>query len=156
MFIFKMKNHMLNQFIGFLIEIELTGKENRRRMKQVRKFTQYMQNEYHQDREEILNELVEKDEQGNFKTTNNMYVSADMSRLSKELGELDEEYYKEELTAINIEEFEFLYKIVTNYDKPLSNEKAMMHDNFCEMLENAIEPYREEFPHEIIIGGDKQ
>lgn len=156
MFIFKMKNHMLNQFIGFLIEIELTGKENRRRMKQVRKFTQYMQNEYHQDREEILNELVEKDEQGNFKTTNNMYVSADMPRLSKELRELDEEYYKEELTAINIEEFEFLYKIVTNYDKPLSNEKAMMHDNFCEMLEIAIEPYREEFPHEIIIGGDKQ
>lgn len=155
MFIFKMKNHMLNQFIGFLIEIELTGKENRRRMKQVRKFTQYMQNEYHQDREEILNELVEKDEQGNFKTTNNMYVSADMPRLSKELRELDEEYYKEELTAINIEEFEFLYKIVTNYDKPLSNEKAMMHDNFCEMLEIAIEPYREEFPHEIIIGGDK-
>ena len=156
MFIFKMKNHMLNQFIGFLIEIELTGKENRRRMKQVRKFTQYMQNEYHQDREEILNELVEKDEQGNFKTTNNMYVSADMPRLSKELRELDEEYYKEELTAINIEEFEFLYKIVTNYDKPRSNEKAMMHDNFCEMLEIAIEPYREEFPHEIIIGGDKQ
>ena len=155
MFIFKMKNHMLNQFIGFLIEIELTGKENRRRMKQVRKFTQYMQNEYHQDREEILNELVEKDEQGNFKTTNNIYVSADMPRLSKELRELDEEYYKEELTAINIEEFEFLYKIVTNYDKPLSNEKAMMHDNFCEMLEIAIEPYREEFPHEIIIGGDK-
>lgn len=155
MFIFKMKNHMLNQFIGFLIEIELTGKENRRRMKQVRKFTQYMQNEYHQDREEILNELVEKDEQGNFKTTNNMYVSADMPRLSKELRELDEEYYKEELTAINIEEFEFLYKIVTNYNKPLSNEKAMMHDNFCEMLEIAIEPYREEFPHEIIIGGDK-
>lgn len=155
MFIFKMKNHMLNQFIGFLIEIELTGKENRRRMKQVRKFTQYMQSEYHQDREEILNELVEKDEQGNYKTTNNMYVSADMSRLSKELRELDEEYYKEELTAINIEEFEFLYKIVTNYDKPLSNEKAMMHDNFCEMLEIAIEPYREEFPHEIIIGGDK-
>ena len=146
---------MLNQFIGFLIEIELTGKENRRRMKQVRKFTQYMQNEYHQDREEILNELVEKDEQGNFKTTNNMYVSADMPRLSKELRELDEEYYKEELTAINIEEFEFLYKIVTNYDKPLSNEKAMMHDNFCEMLEIAIEPYREESPHEIIIGGDK-
>lgn len=155
MFIFKMKNHMLNQFIGFLIEIELTGKENRRRMKQVRKFTQYMQNEYHQDREEILNELVEKDEQGNFKTTNNMYVSADMPRLSKELRELDEEYYKEELSAINIEEFEFLYKIVTNYDKPLSNEKAMMHDNFCEMLEIAIEPYREEFLHEIIIGGDK-
>lgn len=155
MFIFKMKNHMLNQFIGFLIEIELTGKENRRRMKQVRKFTQYMQNEYHQDREEILNELVEKDEQGNFKTTNNMYVSADMPRLSKELRELDEEYYKEELTAINIEEFEFIYKIVTNYDKPLSNEKAMMHDNFCEMLEIAIEPYRDEFPHEIIIGGDK-
>lgn len=155
MFIFKMKNHMLNQFIGFLIEIELTGKENRRRMKQVRKFTQYMQNEYHQDREEILNELVEKDEQGNYKTTNNMYISADMPRLSKELRELDEEYYKEELTAINIEEFEFLYKIVTNYDKPLSNEKAMMHDNFCEMLEIAIEPYREEFPHEIIIGGDK-
>ena len=154
MFIFKMKNHMLNQFIGFLIEIELTGKENRRRMKQVRKFTQYMQNEYHQDREEILNELVEKDEQGNFKTTNNMYVSADMPRLSKELRELDEEYYKEELTAINIEEFEFLYKIVANYDKPLSNEKAMMHDNFCEMLEIAIEPYREEFPHEITIGGD--
>ena len=155
MFIFKMKNHMLNQFNGFLIEIELTGKENRRRMKQVRKFTQYMQNEYHQDREEILNELVEKDEQGNFKTTNNMYDYADMPRLSKELRELDEEYYKEELTAINIEEFEFLYKIVTNYDKPLSNEKAMMHDNFCEMLEIAIEPYREEFPHEIIIGGDK-
>ena len=155
MFIFKMKNYMLNQFIGFLTEIELTGKDNRRRMKQVRKFAEYMQNDYYQDREEILNELAEKDEQGNFKVVNNMYVSSDMPKLHKELRTLEEEYYKEEINALNIEEFEFLYKIVANYDKPLSNERAMMHDNFCEMLETAIEPYRNEFPHEITLGGDK-
>lgn len=129
-----MKYGQLEEFINFLLKLELEGKNSYKRTKICKKMDSY----YSEKCRKVLLSHVEKNEDNepviNVKSDGSKsYNILDQEELNKELDEIlnldfDLDFDKNERT--------FLKKIVLETDKIFKEEEALIYHYWCEFVEN--------------------
>lgn len=141
----KLTNQEVNVFGQFLINLKLKGKDSRMRTR-LFKMLQERQELILSEHQQLKNEYAEKDEDGNV-----IYHETRMPDGSSQKGfkiaETDIKKYNSEITMLMEEEFiieeteerkDMLLSVrnaVLNFDEDLSGDEAILHDRWCEIVE---------------------
>jgi len=135
----KFHNYELKHLYEFLLSLELMGKQNRMRTRFCKLIQQRIE-EVHEERDKLILQFSEKDEEGNPKTerVNNdqvKYVLNDVPAFTNELDLLLSEEFVLDETEANKDLLLTVANLVLNLDISFSGQEAMKYDRYCEVFE---------------------
>lgn len=131
----KIKNHLLEQSIGLLFNLELKGKQSRHRTKFIKRLNAQLA-EVKEGHEQLLTEHSNKDEEGNPVIIDNKYDIKDMEAFNKDYKEL----YDEELiidSPVDDEMLRTVKDILLKCEVSFSGQQASIYDEICDIFELA-------------------
>lgn len=131
----KIKNHLLEQPIGLLFNLELKGKQSRHRTKFIKRLDTALK-EVKEGHEQLLKEHSNKDEEGNPIVIDNRYDIKNVEEFNKDFKELyDEEFIID--SPADDEMLKTVKDILLNCEESFSGAQASVYDELCDIFENA-------------------
>ncbi|MCY9737446.1 hypothetical protein M5X17_27475 [Paenibacillus alvei] len=134
------KNHELVGFINFLMDLNLIGKQSRMRTRFCKALIEKQQR-FNEEYELLINESVEKDENGlpikvEQEDGQLGLKLKDPSLFASERDELFNESNVFTPTEDTEEMFNVVRDVVLNTDKMFSGKEAIEYDRYCEIVES--------------------
>lgn len=139
-----MRNNEVTLVVDFLMELELPARDSRLRTRFVRQLQEHYNSIVTEEREQLIEEFVKKDEEGNRVTEvrkNEQGEEVEVMLLdnpeefNKEMTELLMEKFVITLDENNEKMLNSVAHSILNYDGVLSGVKALQYDRICEIFE---------------------
>lgn len=134
----KIFNYELNNFVDFIMSLELTAKKSRLRTRFIKLITERLK-EIEEEKMNFINKYGEKNENGELKTKEEdgqqMYIIKDIDNFNKEMNELMNEELIIDETNERKDILLNLQDIILNTDKTFSGQDALIYDRWCEIVE---------------------
>jgi hypothetical protein len=136
----RVMNFEVKEFIRFLIELKLAGKESRMRTRFCKLLADRMK-QIEDEREELINQFAEHDADGEVVVENDpgtnkqVYKLKDHAGFNREYTVLMREEYVIDETEERQEMLKTIKDIVLNVDMEFQGEEAFVYDRWCEIVE---------------------
>ncbi|WP_275781951.1 DUF1617 family protein [Latilactobacillus curvatus] len=140
------KNAELVAIGNFLGTLSLKNKASRGRTKLI-KLISAKNDEYNEERKDVLEPFIKKDEAGNDVEGDTpgsvVLIEEKQDEATSAINEIDEEFAVIEFTEYS-EKMKALYDAIVDYPSEFSNQDAMAYDLLMDQLESAFENKMEE------------
>lgn len=135
----KIRNHEIERFVIFLMELELTGRNSRMRSRLCKQLATRME-QTEQERLDLIKQFSNKDSDGNPLTEVNeqgltTYSIANMQEFDAEFHDLMNELFIIEKSEENREMFDVVLEATLNTTKVFSGVEAVEYDRWCDIIE---------------------
>lgn len=139
------KNSEIEPLMGFLYEMKLKSKASRMRTRFISKLNQHVSEYITPEKESLIDQYAEKDENGEAILAENKkgikLIEDKIPEFYEEFKILmDEDFVLDEIDS-NREMILSVAESVLNYDIELSGQIAILYDQWCEKMEEAIEHF---------------